>query len=158
MRDHQELNGLLQRLADDSAAPEVGQLDQTWTIFERRLLTHLDAEEQLLLPLLEASHPAVVEHTRVEHEKIRARLAELGVSVELHTARRSDVLELIRLLEAHSAEEDHGLYDLVGERASVAVEHRLGALIKSALALARGATQNPFTRDAEPPTSRRAAG
>lgn len=134
LRDHQALHAALKQLAEDAEAPQVGQLVRTWASFEKQLYAHLEAEEQLLLPLLEASHPAEVARTRRQHEEIRKLVTELGVAVELHTVRRDDILRLVALLERHAEQENVGLYGLAGERASVAVEHRLAALIKARLA------------------------
>ena len=140
MHDHRELHTVLQQLAEDADAPQVGQLQQTWARFERHLLAHLEAEEQLLLALLQASYPEEVERTRREHAKIRELVSELGVAVELHTVRKEAILALVRLLDEHAEREDRGLYDLAGERASVAVEHRLATLIKSSLAAVRASS------------------
>lgn len=129
VRDHEQLHVLLKRLAEDVEAPSSAPLRGTWDKFERRLLAHMSAEEQLLLPLLEASHPDEVRKTRDEHDAIRKRVAELGVMLELHCARKSVILELIDALERHAAREDRGLYAIASERASTAVEHSVSRAV-----------------------------
>jgi len=129
VRDHEQLHAILNRLAEDVEAPSSAPLRGTWDKFERRLLAHMKAEEELLLPLLEASHPGEVLKTRDEHEVIRKRVAELGVMIELHCVRKAAIVELIELLERHAAREDRGLYQIAGERASTAVEHSIGRAV-----------------------------
>jgi len=121
--DHQVLAGLLRRLAEDAAAPSAEVLDATWAEFEPHLMHHFEAEERYLLPLIEADHPSEVERIRLEHARIRNLVTELGVRVELHTARQAAINDLIELLRAHAAHEDEALYQWAGDKASSAVEH-----------------------------------
>ncbi|HEY6079791.1 MAG TPA: hemerythrin domain-containing protein [Polyangiaceae bacterium] len=132
-RDHEELDALLQRLAEDVEAPAGGALEATWSDFESRLVRHLQAEERFLLPLVEASNPEEVARTRAEHARIRDSIAELGVAIELHTARKSDIDELIRFLREHAKHEDEALYQLAGDKAPVAVQHRIFEDLKHAV-------------------------
>lgn len=125
-KDHQEIDALLRCLAEDAQAPVPGTLLTTWSTFETKLIRHMQAEEQFLLPLLEASDPAEVARIRQEHARIRDSLTELGLAVELHTVREASILELIELLEAHAKHENGALYRLAGDKASAAVEHGLG--------------------------------
>ncbi len=140
-KDHEEIHALLECLAQDVDAPPCGALASTWAALEGRLLRHMDAEEQYLLPLLEASHRKEVERTRAEHAHIRDLVAELGVAIELHTVRRPAITQLIDLLKRHAAYEDAALYDLAGERASVAVEHSLFATLNGTLQAAFSAAK-----------------
>ncbi len=135
-KDHEELHALLECLAEDVEAPECGELEATWGALEARLLRHIDAEERYLLPLLEASHPAEVARNRAEHARIRDLVAELGIAVELHSARKPAVMQLIELLTRHAQHEDEVLYRLAGAKASVAVAHSVFATLKDALGTA----------------------
>lgn len=132
-RDHQELDALLRCLAQDAEAPCAGALEPTWDVFERRLIRHMEAEEQFLLPLIEASNPTEVARTRSEHVQIRDLIAELGVAIELHTARASDIRRLSDLLREHAKHEDEALYQLAGDKASVAVGHGIFESLKAAV-------------------------
>jgi iron-sulfur cluster repair protein YtfE (RIC family) len=138
--DHRELEGLLRRLSDDAKAPEPAVLHGTWCELESRLLAHLSAEEQYLLPLLEAAHPVETAHILDEHKKIRAMLAELGVAIELHTARIAAIDQLIQTLQTHAAYEDRTLYPLAADKASSAVHRSVSAMLKSAVRSARAAS------------------
>lgn len=134
-QDHRELDAILRCLAQDAEAPCAGVLESTWDGFERRLIRHMQAEEQFLLPLVEASNPVEVARTLQEHAQIRDLIAELGVAIELHTVRASDIYRLIDLLRAHAKHEDEALYQLAGDKASGAVEHGILAFLKAALHL-----------------------
>lgn len=136
VKNHQELEAMLRCLAEDADAPDCGTLEATWGAFEAAMTLHLEAEERYLLPLIEASHPAVVERTRFDHARIRNLITALGIAVELHTARKPAILELIELLRAHAQHEDEAIYPLAGGKASVAVEHRIAETLRGALHLA----------------------
>ena len=121
----------LMRLAEDAEAPDAALLEASWDALEARLLRHLEAEETYLLPLLEASHPTEVARTRAEHGHIRDVVSALGISIELHSVRKPELLGLVELLNAHAAYEDTELYPLAGDRASVAVAHSITTKLKS---------------------------
>lgn len=129
-KDHDELAALLRCLAQDAKAPVPGALQATWSSFEGKLSRHMDAEEQFLLPLLEASEPAEVARIRRDHARIRNLLTELGVAVELHTVREPNITELVQLLADHAEHENGALYRLAGEKASSAVEHGIARLLR----------------------------
>ena len=140
-QDHQELDALLRCLSEDVAAPECdAPLQSTWCQFETRLLCHMDAEERYLLPLIEASHPAEAARTLQEHQSIRQIVSELGVAIELHTARQPAMDALVKLLHDHAQREDSILYELSGERTSTVVQHRVAHMLRSALHQALKAT------------------
>ena len=133
LQDHEELDALLQRLAEDVEAPTAATLEATWNAFEGRLLRHLEAEERFLLPLVEASSPEEVRRTRADHARIRDSIAELGIAIELHSIRKAQISELIQFLRAHAKHEDEALYQLAGDKASVAVEHSIFESLKNAV-------------------------
>ena len=145
-QDHRELDALLWRLSEDACAPNSGALEATWDDLERRLLAHLEAEEQYLLPLVEARHPAQVECTRSEHEQIRRLVSELGIAIELHAARQPAISELIRVLHEHAEREDRTLYRFAGEKASAAVQRRIVTMLKEAAHLAIATANKAATR------------
>jgi hypothetical protein len=131
--DHEQLGKLLLALAAATEAPNQDALEASWDALEARLLCHMEAEEHYLLPLLEASHPLEVKQVLTEHAKLRDRIAELGIAIELHLARRPEILALVDELERHATQEDRLLYGPAGDRASVAVAHSLLGALKSAL-------------------------
>jgi hemerythrin-like domain-containing protein len=135
-QDHRELDALLRCLAQDAQAPMPGELQATWALFESKLSRHMEAEERFLLPLLEASDPAEVARIRLEHARIRNLMTELGVNIDLHTARQANVLELIELLHDHAKHENGVLYRLAGDKASASVEHGIARLLRHGVAVA----------------------
>ena len=132
--DHREIDALLRCLSEDVAAPDCClPLQSTWCQFESRLLSHMDAEEQYLLPLIAASHPAEAARTRLEHQRIRQAVSELGVAIELHAARQASVDTLVKLLHDHAHREDLILYELAGQRVSTVLQSRIVGLLRYAL-------------------------
>jgi hemerythrin-like domain-containing protein len=140
-QDHQEIDALLRSLSEDAAAPERSEpLHSTWCQFETRLLCHMDAEERYLLPLIEASDAEEAARTRLEHVRIRQMVYELGVAIELHSARQPAIDALVQLLHEHARREDLILYELAGERASSVIQRRIANMLRSALQQALHAT------------------
>jgi hypothetical protein len=153
-QDHEQLDALLAQLAQEAEACDRDALLATWAVLEGRLIRHMEAEERYLLPLVEAQSPAEVALTRAEHARIRDLLCELGVAVELHTVRETDVRKLIELLQAHAKREGAALYALAGEKASMAVEHSISsalkAVVRSALRVTNQETPNARSNDGRP--------
>ncbi|HVV83927.1 MAG TPA: hemerythrin domain-containing protein [Kofleriaceae bacterium] len=132
MADHAEISDLFD---DVTAAFRSGNRDEAaamFEVFEKRLEAHLTAEEREMFPALAVDHPAEAAALAADHQKIRARVAELGVCVDLHLARADWIDELVSLLREHAAREDGLLYRWVGEPGShvdpQAVLRRLAAV------------------------------
>lgn len=124
-RDHR---GLLKRF--DELKNAVDGADQrtiagVWTDFERALERHLSAEEEKILPGLEAKHPEEVEAIRKEHHEIRRLLADLGIRADLQTLRSDVATAFVQKLEEHAAREESGIYAWADEEL---VPHRSGIL------------------------------
>lgn len=108
--DHDDLDGLLQRLI---AAFQTGDWDvarTTYAQFETQLTTHLRVEEELLFPDFEKVEPVETALLKDEHARIRARLFELGVGVDLHQTRLPAIEELAQSLRQHADRENKLLY------------------------------------------------
>ena len=78
VEDHEMLDALLAQLAREAEDSDRQALQATWSELEKRLIAHLDAEEQYLLPLIEADNPVEVARTRREHGEIRDLIASSG--------------------------------------------------------------------------------
>jgi hypothetical protein len=109
------MEGLLKRLSDDALSSDARDLRQTWSEFEGCLTRHLQFEERYLLPAVLASHPDEVQLVLTEHRRIRECVADLGVEIDLHVARRDAVEALIRRLREHAQNEERTLYYWTGE-------------------------------------------
>jgi hypothetical protein len=132
MADHADIATLFD---DTLAAFRSGNRDEATAMFadfERRLEAHLAVEDDVLLPTLRRDHPDEAEALAADHARIRGRLAELAVGVDLHLTRADWIAELIDLLKAHAAREDALLYRWAGEPGAhidpERVLHRLAAI------------------------------
>lgn len=129
--DHRVLSDLISRLVRDVETSSHRHLQEVWCELERRLLSHMDVEEQFLLPLLELSYAAEVERARAEHGQIRGLVCALGLAIESRAVTQAAIRDLVRLLSAHSEREDQVLYKHAAERSSVAVQHRVAATLRA---------------------------
>lgn len=130
--DHRVLDDLFCRLLRDVRVLSRDDLRAVWYEIEHRLLSHMDVEEQFLLPLVEASHHAAAQRARDEHVRIRGLVCALGVGVELHTVREHDIKDLTCVLHQHAQQEDALLYRFACERASASVQYRMATSLRSA--------------------------
>jgi hypothetical protein len=108
--DHARLDAMLSSLLELTHVNAQPALDVQWGAYETSLLAHLDAEEMFLLPGLAKQDSLHADRIRAEHAKIRELLAEVGVGLELHLVRESQMLELARFLREHAKMEQEPLY------------------------------------------------
>lgn len=108
--DHHRLDALLHELCCCAASDAPFELDAAWGLFEREMLAHLDREEMLMLPVFDRYAPREAKVFRSDHARIRARMGELGVLIELHAIRRGQIEEFAAQLRDHAAREDGSLY------------------------------------------------
>jgi hemerythrin-like domain-containing protein len=108
--DHADFILLFRDLENAVATADQPNLQKAWTVFERRLTAHIDAEEKHLLPGLRDSHPEEVRRVLDDHARFRRLLAELGVRCDLHMLRKTAADELLSLLGSHSELEDETVY------------------------------------------------
>jgi hemerythrin-like domain-containing protein len=109
-RDHRRLLRAFDDLENAVEGGEQETICRAWTEFERALERHLDAEERLLLPRLEKTHPDEVRAIRREHGEIRKLLADLGIRADLRTLRQDVAAAFVQKLEEHAAREESGIY------------------------------------------------
>jgi hemerythrin-like domain-containing protein len=108
--DHHRLDALFDQLLNAVHVNDAALADAAWTDFENGILTHLEVEEQHMLPLLRREAPEEADGILDEHEKLRSLLAEIGVALEIHLVRETTVEELVGSLRAHAAREEALLY------------------------------------------------
>src|SRR5215475_6404508 len=104
--DHRRLEQLFSELENAVEGADQPTIQRDWTDFERGVLAHFEAEEQLIFPLLESEHTREVERAKRDHELLRTLLANLGVRTDLHLLRKDVADELIARLREHAAWED----------------------------------------------------
>lgn len=105
LEDHPKLEQAYQHLLDacEAGSPEIGEL---WTALESSLERHFAAEEKYVFPEFMKVSPDEARALRAEHDVIRARLAELGMGVDLHTIKADIAEAFFDALRKHGARED----------------------------------------------------
>jgi hemerythrin-like domain-containing protein len=109
-RDHRGLLKRFDELQNAVEGADQGTIAGVWTDFERAVERHLSAEEEKILPGLEAKHPEEVKAIREEHHEIRRLLADLGIRADLRTLRSDVANAFVQKLEEHAAREESGIY------------------------------------------------
>jgi hemerythrin-like domain-containing protein len=137
VREHDRIAKRLLELAEENDAQA---LQRAWASFETELVSHLDAEEKELFPLVEPFHSEEVKALRLEHESIRRQVAELGPCCDLHAPTRAAMARLAEMLRGHAEREDQGLYRWVDEVAPIDTRRHFFRL------LSKAARADPSTR------------
>lgn len=109
-RDHRGLLKRFDELRNAVEGADPRTIVGVWTDFERAVERHLSAEEERILPALEAKHPTEVKAIREEHHEIRRLLADLGIRADLQTLRSDVATAFVQKLEEHAAREESGIY------------------------------------------------
>lgn len=128
--DHRVFDHLFQRLLHALCMPTESNLQAAWCELEHRLLSHMDVEEQLLLPLLGRHDSAAAQQIRTEHARIRGLVDELSAAVELRALGEPALRKLIEALSEHAETEEPLLYRLAGA-ASPALQCRLATALRA---------------------------
>ncbi len=147
--EHARLDELLNGLACAAEGADRSEVLRAWGELESELLHHLELEEHELFPLAAPFHRETVDSLRLEHARIRATLAELGIRAELHTLHQHTVDALVEALRQHAEREDRTLYRWVEELAPEDTRRHLVSLFaKTARADLRAgaATREPDAR------------
>jgi polyisoprenoid-binding protein YceI/hemerythrin-like domain-containing protein len=108
--DHQRLEKSFEAVVAASTCDDLEALHELWRGFQRELLAHLDAEETHILPLFAKSDPDEAEELLDQHARLRERLLELAIDLDLHSLTPEQVRIFIGELRSHSAREDQLLY------------------------------------------------
>jgi len=116
LADHRRLEVLLERLIAAFEANDREDIARLWAELERGLCAHLHEEETRFFPGLLQTSGRTARVLIQEHRHIRARLAELGVALDLHAVRLDVARAFIDELRAHARSEDRLLYPWADER------------------------------------------
>ncbi|HVY41334.1 MAG TPA: YceI family protein [Polyangia bacterium] len=108
--DHQRLEESFQTIVAAADGLDPSDLHEAWQVFEQRLLTHLEAEEKHVLPTFEKYEPAEAHDILEGHARIRERLLQLAIDLDLHCLRPDRVKGFVDELRAHAAREERVLY------------------------------------------------
>jgi hypothetical protein len=107
---HREIEAACRALRTHTNVDDPLELIATYRRFETAMVTHFDAEEELLLPAYAEHFPATARQIREEHVALRARMMKVAIDVELHVVRAEQIEELLALLRAHASFEEVTLY------------------------------------------------
>lgn len=115
--DHARLERLFLDLLAAFHAGDREGVARLWTEFDQGLSSHLQAEEAWVLPKFREVNEAEARALLADHDKIRRRLAELGVAVDLHLIHEDMARQFIDDLRKHAAREDALLYKWADQEA-----------------------------------------
>lgn len=132
--DHSRLERLLAGVLAQAGGPQSDELRHSWNQFELGLLTHLHAEEVHLFRAFRYAQPEQAQALMTEHERLRGRLIELSIALDLHCLADHQIRLLGDELRAHAAREDAVLYPWAARHLHKLVAAEVGA----ALAAGRG--------------------
>ena len=106
VEDHQRIDGLIEQLRHEIHGGDWRVCQATWSLFERQLRDHIDAEERFLLPLFERDHPNEAAALHEEHLNIRRLVSDVGMRLELHTLREQHAQLFLDMLQSHAMREE----------------------------------------------------
>jgi hypothetical protein len=136
--DHRHIEQLLERFLAGVRADDREASGKAWTRLEKAVLRHFDVEEMFVLPQLRGAFPVEVDRLLMEHAALRARLGEIGLALELHTARCEPIEEFCQALREHAEREDSLAYAEAARRlpasAVRSIATRIGAALSSLVA------------------------
>jgi hemerythrin-like domain-containing protein len=112
-REHDRLDQLFEQLLNALRADAREDAMRLWAEFDERLCEHMQFEEKVILPALRTAEPREAAALADEHEQIRAKLAELGVALDLHEVRAETVADFVEQLRRHARREDALAYQWV---------------------------------------------
>jgi hypothetical protein len=129
--DHVAIAGALRQLAEDAHRGDVAAMRATFDAVDEALRGHLAYEDDRLLPRFADADASEAAALRDEHARIRRRLDDLGIALELHSLRAEMIDDFIDLLYRHAVREERALYAWSERALPVAERH---ALFSSVLA------------------------
>lgn len=145
--EHQRHKELFDTLLNRVHVGDAQGSQQAWTAFERALASHLELEEEQILPLFERKDAEEAALLRTEHDKIRGLVAELGLGLDIHTVREEKVSEFLQFLESHAKREDQLMYAWASEELPDIERQTLFDRIKDALASGVEAIRHAASND-----------
>jgi hemerythrin-like domain-containing protein len=136
-RDHRELDQLFDALLAALRADARDDALRLWSAFDDGLWRHMALEENELLPLMKQHDEREVAALLKEHQEIRAKLADLGVGIDLHEIPVQTVSDFVEQLRRHASREDALAYRWAQANLPVAQQDA----VRNALAATRAVRQ-----------------
>ena len=137
LHDHERLEVLLAKVTRGIDDDDQQAALDAWRPLEAGLLAHLGAEEKHLFTELEKTDRVEAAHLHSDHAAIRQQIVDLGMCLELHTARKLAFDQFAALLERHAAREEALLYRWAERQVPRHVGAALREQLSSAMSQAR---------------------
>jgi hypothetical protein len=131
--EHALLAELLRALADAAHRGDTAAMTTLFNQIDKPLRDHLTLEDETILPPFSEADPAQALVLRDQHARIRRRLEDLGIALELHTLRAGMVDDFIELLYAHAVREERAMYAWLELALPLAEQHQLFSWIMGRL-------------------------
>ena len=106
VRDHARLDQVFDELLAALRADARDDVLRLWTLFDDGLCRHMALEDQFLVPELARDEPREAARISRDHSEMRAKLAELGVGIDLHQVPAELVNDFIDQLRQHALHEE----------------------------------------------------
>ena len=108
--DHARLERIFDTLGREARSSDPLDLQVTWSAFARELMAHLDAEELHVIRPFAKAEPDEARDLLDEHGRIRQKLSELGIDLDLHLLGPERIETFIHELRAHAIRVERLLY------------------------------------------------
>ena len=108
--EHRDLAELLLAVHAAFKSGDREEADRMYRQLEHRLEEHLRLEDEQILPRVARFDADEARALLTEHARIRQRLTEVGIGVDLHATRDTTVRALFTELVDHAAREDRLMY------------------------------------------------
>lgn len=131
--DHRELEAMMRDVAAATETSDRATVQSSWSRFEPALLHHMDWEEAALLPGFERAHPIDAARFRADHARLREQLTDIGIRIDLRSARAEDIEAFLAALRAHSEAENRLVYAWADATIEPPIRHDLLAAFRARL-------------------------
>ena len=116
VEQHRRLENIFAFIARGAQAGDYRASDAVWDVAVDALERHMTEEERRFAPP-EALTPAqaeIISALRADHARMRACLAELGVTVQLRCASPATLADLVDAVHTHATREERTFYRWLG--------------------------------------------
>lgn len=127
---HREIEDACLAILSAGFADEPRDLARVWGDVEHKLLDHMMAEEQFLLPAYQRVDPENAQDLRDQHARLRERAYEIGVAIQLHTIRCEQLQQFVADLRAHARNEEASLYRWADQHLGADLRRRVRAWLQ----------------------------
>jgi hemerythrin-like domain-containing protein len=136
-RDHRELDQLFDALPNALRADARDDARRLWTAFDDGLCRHMALEEKHILPVLQQQDADEATQLSREHDEIRAKLAEIGVGIDLHEVGPQTISDFTEQLRRHAHREEALAYRWAEANLPMAEQQKIRTGLSTASALRR---------------------